>query len=73
MTKDMVLSRAGRLAVPEEGGPFRYSNFVYAVLGLVLEADAGYGDLVERFVQAELHLSNPRLFTQSGDLGRHWA
>lgn len=74
VTRDMVLSRTGRLDVPEEGSPFCYSNFGYAVLGLVLESVYGldYGTLVERFAQEELHLANTRLSTRDGDLGRYW-
>ena len=53
---------------------FTYSNFGYAVLGLVLEAvyDTDYTTLVNHFVQEELGLTDTKISDQSGDLGNYW-
>ena len=74
ITKDMVESRAGRLSLPEDEYGFEYSNFGYAVLGLILESVYGedYTALMNRFLQEELDLSNTRISDMSGDLGNYW-
>ena len=73
VSKAMVVDRAGKLSVPNEDYPFNYSNYGYAVLGLILEKVYGddYAALVGRFVK-ELNLSHTQLSAQDGDLGRYW-
>lgn len=73
VTKTMVVNKAGELSVPNENYPFRYSNFGYAVLGLILEEVYGtdYTTLANQFAK-ELNLSHTRLSTQDGDLGKYW-
>lgn len=74
ITKDMVISQASEISLPDEEYDFSYSNYGYAVLGLVLEAvyDSDYTELMNRFLQEELKLPNTGISTQSGDLGKYW-
>ena len=74
ITKDMVINRAGRLSLPGSEYKFNYSNFGYAVLGVVLEAiyEEDYTTLMNRFLQEELGLSGTRISDMSGDLGNYW-
>lgn len=73
VTKAMVLNKAGELSVPNGDYPFNYSNFGYAVLGLILEEVYGkdYTALANRFA-GELKLSHTQISTQNGDLGKYW-
>lgn len=74
ITKEMVLNRAGSLDMDGEDYSFTYSNYGYAVLGLVLEAvyDTDYATLANDFIQNELGLENTRISDRSGDLGNYW-
>lgn len=74
ITKEMVLHKAGKLNMNKDNYGFTYSNFGYAVLGLVLEAvyDTDYTTLVNHFVQEELGLTDTKISDQSGDLGNYW-
>ncbi len=74
ITKEMVLHKAGRLNMNEDNYRFTYSNYGYAVLGLVLEAvyETDYTTLVNDFVQNELGLSGTKISDKSGDLGNYW-
>lgn len=73
VTKTMVVNKASKLSVPNGEYPFNYSNFGYAVLGLMLEEIYGddYTALANQFAK-ELHLSHTQLSTQDGDLGKYW-
>lgn len=73
ITKTMVVNKAGKLSVPDEDYPFNYSNFGYAVLGLILEEVYGddYAALANQFAK-ELNLSHTQLSAQDGDLGKYW-
>lgn len=73
VTKTMVVNKASELSVPKEDYPFNYSNFGYAVLGLILEEVYGddYTTLANQFAK-ELNLSHTQLSTQNGDLGKYW-
>lgn len=73
VTKTMVINKASELSVPNEEYPFNYSNFGYAVLGLMLEEIYGddYTALANQFAK-ELHLPHTQLSTQDGDLGKYW-
>lgn len=70
ITKEMVLDRAGSLDMEGEDYDFAYSNYGYAVLGLVLEAvyDTDYTALVNDFVQNNLGLTNTGISDPSNDL-----
>lgn len=74
ITKEQVLNRAGRLHMNKEYYGFTYSNYGYAVLGLVLEAvyDTNYTSLANDFIQNELGLTGTKISDQSGDLGYYW-
>lgn len=74
ITKDMVISKAGKLNLTDEEYKFNYSNYGYAVLGLILEAvyERDYATLMNEFVQEELKLANTQISNQSGDLGKYW-
>ena len=74
ITKEMVLDRAGSLDMEGEDYDFAYSNYGYAVLGLVLEAvyDTDYTTLVNDFVQNDLELTGTGILDQNGDLGNYW-
>lgn len=70
ITKEMVLDRAGSLDMEGEDYDFAYSNYGYAVLGLVLEAvyDTDYTTLVNDFVQNDLEPTGTGILDKSGDL-----
>ena len=72
ITREMILKRTGRSN--KAGGRFAYSNYGYAVLGLVLEAvcETEYTSLLNDFVQNELGLTSTRISDGSGDLGKYW-
>lgn len=74
ITKEMVLHKAGKLNMDKDNYGFTYSNFGFAVLGLVLEAvyDSDYATLVNHFTQDELGLGNTQISDQNGDLGKYW-
>ena len=74
ITKEMVLNKAGKLNMDEDSYSFNYSNFGYAVLGLVLEAvyDTDYPSLVNDFAQNELDLKNTKISQRDGDLDNYW-
>lgn len=74
ITKEMVLDKASELSMDKESYDFTYSNFGYAVLGLVLESvyDIDYKTLVNDFLQNELGLTNTKISTGDGDLGNYW-
>ena len=74
ITKEMVLSKAGNLSMDKAGYDFVYSNYGYAILGLVLEAVYGteYTSLLNDFAQKELGLASTQISDKSGDLGNYW-
>lgn len=73
ITKTMAINKASELSVPKEDYPFNYSNFGYAILGLILEEvyEDDYTTLANQFAK-ELNLSHTQLSTQNGDLGKYW-
>lgn len=73
VSKDSVLKKAGSLSLPGEHS-WLYSNFGYAVLGLVLESVYGqeWPELVEDFLHEDLDLANTSVSDGSGDLGNYW-
>lgn len=74
ITKNMVLDKAKDLNMDNENYEFNYSNFGYAILGLVLEVvyDSDYTTIVNDFAQNELGLKDTRISDKSGDLGNYW-
>jgi CubicO group peptidase (beta-lactamase class C family) len=74
ITKEMVLAKVRQLSVDKANDDFKYSNFGFAVLGLVLEAvyETDYMTLANGFIQNDLGLDNTRVLAQDGDLGNYW-
>ncbi len=74
ITKDMVVDKIDRLSVPDKAHDFEYSNFGYAVLGLILENvyEQDYKSLLNQFAQKELGLANTQVSDGTGDLGSYW-
>ena len=74
ITKKEVLLRAGKLDMPEKSYGFEYSNYGFAVLGLVLESVYGteYESLLNDFAAGELGLKNTKISDGNGDLGNYW-
>ena len=74
ITKKMVLNKASELSMNEESYGFNYSNFGYAILGLILETiyDTDYTILLNDFTQNELRLKDTKISTEDGDLGNYW-
>ena len=74
ITREMVLSRVAKLDLNQENYGFSYSNFGYAVLGLVLESVYGtdYMTLLNDFTQNDLGLADTCISLQKGDLGNYW-
>lgn len=74
ITREMVLSQASGLDMDQENYGFTYSNYGYAVLGLVLEAvyHTDYTALANDFLQNELGLGDTKISDRSGDLGQYW-
>ena len=73
ITDKMVLDKLASLNIGAAEHPFEYSNYGYALLGLVLESVYGtdYTALVNRFA-AELGLSSTHIASGDGDLGNYW-
>lgn len=74
ISRDMVLTKAKGLDMSRESYRFTYSNFGYAVLGLVLEAvyDQDYTGLLNAYVQQDLGMTATKISEQDGDLGNYW-
>lgn len=74
VTGEMVLEKAGKLSMDKASYGFVYSNYGYAILGLVLEAvyETEYTNLLNDFVQNELGMSATQISDKTGDLGNYW-
>ncbi|NLJ64253.1 MAG: beta-lactamase family protein [Christensenellaceae bacterium] len=74
ITKDMALKRVSSLNMDKPSYGFKYSNFGYAVLGLLLENvyNTDYKSLFNSFVQQDLGLTYTGLLRTEGDLGKYW-
>lgn len=74
ITKDMVLNKASSLNMTAEEYGFHYSNFGYAVLGLILEEIYGqsYNELMDQFIHDDLGLNGTMISDGSGDLNHYW-
>lgn len=73
ITGEMALDKLAALSIEKADYPFNYSNYGYAVLGLVLESVYGesYASLVNSYSANELGLSNT-FISNGGDLGGYW-
>ena len=74
ISRDRVLAKCKSLDMGKDNYGFTYSNFGYAVLGLVLEAvfDKDYTALLNEFVQQDLGMTATKISAQDGDLGHYW-
>lgn len=74
ITKEMLLNKVSKLNMNKDSYDFNYSNFGYAVLGLVLESvyDTDYPTLVNDFAQNKLGLKNTKISQKNGDLANYW-
>ena len=74
ITRDMVLQKVSSLNMPAEEYAFNYSNFGYAVQGLILEEVYGqdYDALINQFVRDDLGLTGTKVSDGSGDLDNYW-
>ena len=74
ITKDMILKKAGKKQQNKGVYGFTYSNFGYAVLGLVLEKVYGTDMtvLLNSFAEDQLSLKNTCISDSTGDLGKYW-
>ncbi len=74
VSREMVLNRAKGLDMNRDSCGFEYSNYGYAVLGLVPESVYGetYTALVNGFLHDDLGLTDTRISDRSGDLGQYW-
>lgn len=71
---EMVKERIGKINLDKESYGFSYSNFGFAVLGLVLESVYGesWKTLAEDFLLNELGLENTHVSVGKGELGHTW-
>ncbi|MDF2925826.1 MAG: beta-lactamase [Paenibacillaceae bacterium] len=74
ITQDMLMEKIADVNLKDREYPFQYSNFGYAVLGLVLENvyQEDYTTLVNAYIKDELHLPNTKVSEGSGDLNHYW-
>ena len=74
VTKEMILQKASGLSLDKTNYGFNYSNYGYAMLGLVLEKvyDTDYTTLVNDFIKNKLGLVDTKISDRNGDLGNYW-
>ena len=74
ISRDMVLRKVQGLDMNRESYGFTYSNFGYAVLGLVLEAvyNQDYTVLLNQYVQEDLGMTATKISEQDGNLSNYW-
>ena len=74
VTDKMVIDRVSKIDLDNKGYSFNYSNFGFAVLGLVLEEiyQEDYTHLMNTYLQDELHLQNTKVSDGNGDLENYW-
>ena len=72
--RDKVLAKVKELDMKQESYSFNYSNFGYAVLGMVLEAvyDKDYTAVLNEFVRKELGMTATKISEKDGDLDHYW-
>ena len=71
---EMVKERIRKINLDKESYGFSYSNFGFAVLGLVLESVYGesWKTLADDFLLNELGLENTHVSVGKGELGHNW-
>lgn len=71
---EMIVDRVGKVNLDKESYSFNYSNFGFAVLGLVLENVYGesWKKLADDFLLNELGMENTHVSVGKGELGHNW-
>ena len=74
ISREMVLEKVKSHDMSLGNYAFEYSNFGYAVLGLVLEAvyNTDYSALLNAYVQQDLGMTATKISERDGDLGNYW-
>ena len=74
VSREMVLAKCKSLDMNKASYSFTYSNYGYAVLGLVLEAvyEKDYTALLNDFVWNDLGMTATKISEKDGDLGNYW-
>jgi beta-lactamase class C len=74
ITDEMMTKKIKNIKLENKEYSFKYSNFGYAILGLVLESvyDKKYTDLLNEYVEKELGLTETMISDGSGDLDNYW-
>ncbi len=74
ISKDRLLQKVASVDIPDEEHPFVYSNFGYAVLGLLTEAVYGseFPSIINHFIQDDLGLRNTCLPDGENGLPNGW-
>ncbi|MCI5668816.1 MAG: beta-lactamase family protein [Oscillospiraceae bacterium] len=69
-----IITRLEKENIVGKDYPYNYSNFGYAVLGLVLEKvyATEYTTLVNDYLHNELGMKNTKISEGDGDLGNYW-
>ncbi|MGN0688362.1 MAG: serine hydrolase domain-containing protein [Oscillospiraceae bacterium] len=69
-----IIKRLAKENIAEKDYEYKYSNFGYAVLGLVLEKvyATEYTTLVNNYLHNELGMKNTKISEADGDLGSYW-
>lgn len=73
ISKAKVLNRIGKKTVQDGNHEFLYSNFGYAVLGLILESvyETDYVSLMNEYL-ADLGMTRSHISDRTGDLENYW-
>lgn len=71
--KSDILKEASQISLPEETYEWNYSNFGYALLGIILETvyEDHYCGIINQYV-ADLGMENTAFTISEGDLGHYW-
>ena len=71
---EMLRKKVSQIDLKEQEYSFQYSNFGFAVLGLVLEKvyQKDYTNMMNTYLQDELHLQNTKISDGNGDLKNYW-
>ena len=75
VTKKMLLNTIGRIKLEDRDYPFEYSNFGFAVAGLVLEKiyNEDFTSLINRYLSDDLGLHKTRVNDGSVNVSNFWA
>lgn len=71
--KNRILDKISEINIKKEYS-FNYSNYGYAVLGLILEEiyQKDFKSLMNEYIQNELQLKNTKISEKDGDMGSYW-